>query len=168
MTMSLCIAFMSHLRSMNSTASQSSSSGCVGGSPCVPKSSLVSTRPLPKCCAQMRFIVTRAVSGLFGSTSQFARPRRLAGAPAGSGCSLAGTPGLTSSPRFLKLPRIMTCVGRGCGSSFITSVVAGLTSAASFSSAAAAQDRGVDAGAAERRGAARRLLAAPRRRPAAS
>ena len=33
---------------MSSTESQSSSSGCVGGSLCVPRSSLVATRPVPK------------------------------------------------------------------------------------------------------------------------
>ncbi len=47
----------------NSVASQSSSSGCVGMEPCAPKSSSVSTSPRPKYCIQMRFTVTRGVSG---------------------------------------------------------------------------------------------------------
>ena len=41
-------------RSISSTASQSSSSGCDGGWPCVPKSSLVSTRPRPNSCSHRR------------------------------------------------------------------------------------------------------------------
>ena len=49
---------------MNSVASQSSSSGCDGGAPCVPKSSLVSTMPRPKNCSHARLTATRAVSGL--------------------------------------------------------------------------------------------------------
>ena len=47
--------------------------------PCVPKSSLVSTRPRPKSCSQSRFTATRATSGLLSSTSQRARPRRFDG-----------------------------------------------------------------------------------------
>ena len=42
------IVFMLQPLSMNSVASQSSSSGWVGRSPWVPKSSLVTTRPRPK------------------------------------------------------------------------------------------------------------------------
>ena len=63
----------------NSVASQSSSSGCEGGSPWRPKFSVVFTSPVPKCCCQSRFTATRAVSGLSGETSQRARPRRLRG-----------------------------------------------------------------------------------------
>ena len=47
-----CIAFMLQPRSMNSAASQSSSSGCEGGSPCEPKSSDVLTRPVPNNICQ--------------------------------------------------------------------------------------------------------------------
>ena len=47
----------------SSTASQSSNSGWLGNSPCVPNSSLVRTRPVPKICSQNRFAITRAVSG---------------------------------------------------------------------------------------------------------
>ena len=50
-------------RCMNSEASQSSSSGWVGRSPWVPKSSLVKTMPRPKTSCQMRFTATREVSG---------------------------------------------------------------------------------------------------------
>ena len=75
-TIVFCIAFTSQPLSMNSTASQSSSSGCTGNSPCAPKSSTVLTMPKPKYDCQKRFTVTRAVSGLARSTSQRARPRR--------------------------------------------------------------------------------------------
>ena len=50
----------------NWTASQSSSSGCVGGSERVPKSLGVRTSPSPKWPAQTRLTRTRAVSGLSG------------------------------------------------------------------------------------------------------
>ena len=63
-------------RSMNSAASQSSSSGWVGLSPCVPKSSEVRTRPRPKNSCHMRLTATRAVSGLLRETIQRARPSR--------------------------------------------------------------------------------------------
>ena len=42
------MCFTSQPLSMNSFASQSSRSGCVGYSPCAPKSSAVRTSPLPK------------------------------------------------------------------------------------------------------------------------
>ena len=61
---------------MNSVASQSSSSGWTGNSPCAPKSSTVLTMPKPKYDCQKRFTATRAVSGLLRSTSQRARPSR--------------------------------------------------------------------------------------------
>ena len=47
------IAFMSQSRSMNSTASQSSSSGCVGGLPLRPKLNTVGTSGLPKWRSHM-------------------------------------------------------------------------------------------------------------------
>ena len=47
-TSNLCMALTSQFVRMNSVASQSSSSGCVGHSPCWPKSSVVMTRPFPK------------------------------------------------------------------------------------------------------------------------
>ena len=79
---------------MNSMASQSSSSGCVGLSPWLPKSSLVCTSPRPNKASQKRFTVTRAVSGFSSLTSQRARPRRFAGASSGSGPKTAGTAGV--------------------------------------------------------------------------
>ena len=65
-------------RATNSLASQSSSSGCDGGVPWVPKSFSVSTRPRPKNCLPERLTVTRAVSGFAGSTSHCARSSRVA------------------------------------------------------------------------------------------
>ena len=62
--------------SRNSEASQSSSSGCVGFSPCVPKSSDVRTMPRPKNSCHMRFTATRAVSGFSGPVSQCANDSR--------------------------------------------------------------------------------------------
>ena len=47
-------------------ASQSSSSGWLGHSPCAPKSSTVLTRPVPKNICQERLTATRAVSGCAG------------------------------------------------------------------------------------------------------
>src|SRR5436305_2097958 len=88
--MRLTVAFTSQPSSRNCTASQSSSSGWLGGSPWAPKSSAVFTKPVPKNCCQNRFTATRAVSGCSGLTSQRARPRRLGAASAGSGGRKAG------------------------------------------------------------------------------
>ena len=55
---------MSQLRSMNSTASQSNNSGCVGGFPLLPKLKTVGTSGFPKWRSQMWLMATRAVSGL--------------------------------------------------------------------------------------------------------
>ena len=82
----------------------------MGGSPWVPKSSLVSTIPRPKISCQNRFTVTRAVSGLFSSASQAASPSRLGIWFSGRGLSAAGTPANTLSPLLRKLPRIRTHV----------------------------------------------------------
>ena len=60
----------------NSVASQSSSSGCDGSAPAFPKSFGVSTSPFPKWPIQTRLTITRAVSGLPGSTTARARSRR--------------------------------------------------------------------------------------------
>ena len=65
---------------MNSTASQSSSSGCVGHSPCDAE---VVERPCRCRCrrtASRRLTNTRAVSGLSCETSQFARSSRVGAA----------------------------------------------------------------------------------------
>ena len=62
--------------SMNSTASQSSNFGWLGGSPWLPKSSLVFTRPVPNGCCHKRLIVTRAVSGFSGDVNHSASSAR--------------------------------------------------------------------------------------------
>ena len=82
--------FTSQPESRNSTASQSSSSGCDGGSPCDPKSSAVFTMPVPNTCCQNRFTVTRAIRGLEGSTIHSAKPSRLRGKDCDIGGKTAG------------------------------------------------------------------------------
>ena len=47
--MSRCISFTLQPSSMKRRASQSSSSGCDGRSPSMPKLSVLATMPLPKC-----------------------------------------------------------------------------------------------------------------------
>ena len=58
------ISLFSHLSdqpcSMKRAARSSSSSGCVGLSPCVPKSLAVATNPFPKCQPHTRLTITRA------------------------------------------------------------------------------------------------------------
>ena len=101
-------------RSMNSQASQSSSSGWLGGVPCVPKSLSVSTRPRPKYACQIRFTATLAVSGLRRSTSQRARSMRSGGVPGLESSrrgKTAGTPGRTCSPLRVKSPPMMDVRG---------------------------------------------------------
>jgi hypothetical protein len=115
-----------------SLASQSSNSGCDGGSPCTPKSALVRTRPVPKNCCHNRFTATRAVSGFSFATIQFAKSRRVAravGSASLSGGSTAGTPGSTFSPFLSYCPRIITNASRGTGKSLNT-IVPGIASAA--------------------------------------
>ena len=70
--------FTSQPFSMNSTANQSNSLGCVGLSPWDPRSSRSRARPLPKNCFQIRFTNTRAVSGLSREAIQRARSSRVA------------------------------------------------------------------------------------------
>ena len=94
-TISRTRCFTSQPLSMNSTASQSSSSGWLGHSPCAPKSAGVATSPVPKNIFQNRFTATRAVSGLLRMVTHCARPSRLAGAASGIGGKAAGVPGLT-------------------------------------------------------------------------
>ena len=88
------------------SASQSSSSGCVGGVPWVPKSFSVSTSPRPKYACQSRLTVTRAVSGFAGSTSQRARSSRFGRVAGGSAAAAGrpGRPGATGSPLRVKSP----------------------------------------------------------------
>ena len=61
---------------MSSEARKSSNPGCDGGELRVPKSLGVVTSPAPKWCIQIRFTMTRAVSGFEGSTMDSARARR--------------------------------------------------------------------------------------------
>src|SRR5437762_3502360 len=70
---------------MKSAASQSSSSGWLGSSPCEPKSSTVLTSPEPKYICQKRLTDTRAVKGFEGSTSHRAKPSRSLFTPSGRG-----------------------------------------------------------------------------------
>ncbi len=67
--------FTSQPSSRNWTASQSSSSGWLGGSPCEPKSSAVLTMPVPKTWSQNRLTATRAVSGWFGGDQPVRQPQ---------------------------------------------------------------------------------------------
>ena len=87
---------------MNSVASQSSSAGCEGDSPLVPKSSGVRTRPVPKSLLQIWFTATRLVSGCCGETSH-SREIEAASASACAGCVIGGSAerlaGTTSGPR---------------------------------------------------------------------
>jgi hypothetical protein len=90
-------------RRTNSTASQSSSSGCVGGSPIFPKFSSVDTMPRPKCFCHSRLTMTRAVSGLSGEAIQRASAsRRPDVRPSGRAIAVGGS------------PRVMTCRNPGC------------------------------------------------------
>src|SRR5436190_21460759 len=59
-TINLWIGFNLQPLRINSVASQSSSSGCVGGSPRLPKSLGVATMPRPRWCCQSRLTMTRA------------------------------------------------------------------------------------------------------------
>src|SRR6185369_5187434 len=70
------MALTLHPRSMNSAASQSSSAWLSGLSPMVPKSLGVRTRPSPIRNCQMRFAITRAVSGFSRDASQLANALR--------------------------------------------------------------------------------------------
>src|SRR5215471_21788787 len=92
------MALMSQPVRTNSVASQSSSSGWLGGSPCEPKSSAVLTIPVPKYCCQYWFTATRAGSGLDGSRIHFANPKRFGGMSRDIGGRKDGTPEVTLSP----------------------------------------------------------------------
>src|SRR6266850_1576339 len=61
---------------MSSHASQSSNSGCEGGSLCIPKSSGVVTIPMPKYACHRRLTTARAVVGERPSMSHFANASR--------------------------------------------------------------------------------------------
>ena len=72
-----CIALIDQPEARKSAASQSSSSGWVGGVPRRPKSEGVGTIGLPKWCCQIRLTITRAARSRGGpSVSQRARASR--------------------------------------------------------------------------------------------
>ena len=124
-TISLNIPFTFQPDSRNSTASQSSNSGCDGGVPCDPKSSAVFTIPVPKTSCQNRLIATRATSGFAGSTSHFASPKRFRGNPASIPGNTAGTFAGTSSRGASYMPRCsIFATGLRSLRSCITSVTA--------------------------------------------
>ena len=75
-TMSLCSFFMDQPESIKQLLIDSSRSGWLGNVPLVPKSSSVSTMPLPKQRIHVLLTVTLEVSGFFGSTSHLARSSR--------------------------------------------------------------------------------------------
>ncbi len=71
-----CSAFSDQPSSTNRMASQSSSSGCEGVSPSLPKLSTERTSPRPKCQRHARLTITRAVSGFRGPVSHRASSSR--------------------------------------------------------------------------------------------
>ena len=93
--------------STNSAASQSSSSWFDGRSPITPKSLGVRTMPVPIRNCQMRFTITRAVSGFSGDASQFAsavrRPVRRLRESRKPPCITRGTAGSTGSRRIVRI-----------------------------------------------------------------
>src|ERR1043165_4028537 len=121
-----CSALMSQPDSMKSQASQSSSSGCDGGSHCEPRSSLVLTMPVPKYACQTRLTKARAAVGDFLSTSHLPNVRRVGGASLGSGFRNDGTPAVTFSCGLNMSPRLSTNVSRISSRGFNTNCVAGL------------------------------------------
>ncbi len=148
MTISRTIFLRSHGREpsvglANSTASQSSNSGWLGGSPWVPKSSLVFTSPVPNIACQTRLIATRLVSGCAGSTSHRARPSRFDGASLGNGGRNAGVVARTFSPFLSYWPRTRMNVSRGAAISAMTIAVGAFLSisALAFFTAESLSDR---------------------------
>ena len=113
-----CIAFNDQPLCMNLSARQSSSSGCVGFLPVLPKLLGLPAIGWPKCQSQTRFIITRAVSGLSFDVIHCASARRrpvisagmsvlsvekAEATPSAAGCT--GRAGLKGSPPA----RIETC-----------------------------------------------------------
>src|ERR1700722_12475417 len=75
----------------------------------IPKSSVVSTRPVPNSSYHMRFTVTRAVRGFSGLTVHFASARRFRGSFGGKGERKCSVLALTHSVRAVYTPRVSTC-----------------------------------------------------------
>ena len=120
------MCFMSQSFWTNSVANQSSNSGCVGGSPCPPRSSSRDDKPVPKNNFHIRFTYAREVSGFSASIIHFARSSRFARASSSRSLVFgknAGTAGSTSSPESSnQLPRGRIRVMRGFSVS-VTSMV---------------------------------------------
>ena len=113
------MCFTLHPESRNSDASQSSNSGWLYLSPCVPKSSEVATSPFPKYSCQIRLTATCAVKGFCSEKSHLASPSLV-------GCCFfafgrtTGVDGNTSIPGRSQLPRTRRNVGSGSGFSVTT------------------------------------------------
>ena len=107
----IMISLFSHFSdqpcAMKRAARSSSSSGCVGFSPCTPKSLAVATSGLPKCQPHTRFTITRAASGARIGEDPF-RQLEAARAVLERGVvpleSTAGNPRGTISPGAATLP----------------------------------------------------------------
>ena len=106
--------FTDQLCLINQSARKSSSSGCVGVSPVLPRLFGFPASPLPKCQAQIRLTITLAVNGLSVAVSQFAKARRrepwLPGNAVGcippSVSAALNAPGVTGSPAEYASPFI--------------------------------------------------------------
>ena len=133
-----CVPSACHSGFMNSAASQSSSSGCVGHSPCEPRSSSIFEMPCRRTARHTRLTKTRAVSGFAGETSQFARSSRVARRPPVSSLPRkAGMAGCTISPdSSIQLPRAQNAglAPASVASETTTRGIAASSSAASCSS----------------------------------
>src|SRR6185369_7289517 len=114
---------------LNSDASQSSNSGCVGDSPSWPKLLDDRTRPRPKWCCQIRLTITRAVRRLSGDVIQSARavlrPEDFiagvfAGMTGAAASKIAGNPSSTLFPGTCGFPREKTNVSGGFGITKLT------------------------------------------------
>ena len=112
--MSRCSCFSDQPCRMNSTASQSSSSGCDGRFALVAE---IAERSRPARCRRRRptarLTVTRAVSGFSGETSQRAKPSRLRGASAGRAAGRRARPAPPASSGCRYSPRWWRQVVRG-------------------------------------------------------
>ena len=103
-------------RFMNSTASQSSSSGCVGGSPILPKLSSVPTMPRPKWWCQSAIDDDARGQRVVAASraTRASASRRPDVRPSGRGISVGGfavgghlrKPGFICEPRLSGSPRI--------------------------------------------------------------
>ena len=109
MTISRRARFTDQPSSMNRPASQSRSSGCVGGVPRRPKLSVVATIPRPKRWCQSRLTMTRARRSLPGPTASSASWSRPLGASTASALAAKGALPNSDSPR-----RATGAAGRVC------------------------------------------------------